>query len=501
MISIGAHVYGGSLNSASVIGRFGNPYSDYLAAFKLPLPNSGLQLIPVTGNAAINAPVPSGFEGSLPKSMILPSNATAPQTVARRVQNPNPAAYHRANKESINGVFSKHTDSLVKASHDSVDEGFFDVLKTVARVGAPILGSAFKTGLPLVLGPAGAPIGALAGIALGQAGKLCESAEAESASADGQIIHEGVVERAVLAEAVLTALQSTELSPEAEESIFSDMKDTVMKALPTVKKVAPKVIGAMMEPALRIALDSLHKYNAQPGAESFEDEVEQFHPKTLYTHAIDQPADARTEAFLHHLKASMRVHGQESSMDEDSQESFGDFLSAGLRLAGKGLTTAAKFGLPILARSLGGAESVEAESGSESSHLISADVLAQRALVADAALQAVMKLPPQHLEEEGFFGFLGDVIKKVAPVVVKAAPHVLNAAGSIVSGIVGQESAMVGESTSARRRIGEHPKLRSQRSLAALRQKQDNGSANHFNSSGFSQTGFRPSNGYPQRIY
>jgi hypothetical protein len=490
------------LNSASVIGRYGNPYSDYLAAFQLSLPNSGLQLIPVTGNAAINAPVPSGFEGSLPKSMILLPSATAPQPTERRVQNPSPDDRHRAKKESINGLFSKHADSLAKASHDPAEEGLLDVLKTVARVGAPILGSAFETGLPLVLGPAGAPIAALAGIALNQAGKLCESAEAESASANGQVAHEGIVERAVLAEAVLTALQSTELSPEVEEGIFSDMKDTVMKALPTVRKVAPKVIGAMMEPALRIALDSLHKYNAQAGAESFGNaEPDQFHPTILYTHAIDQAADAKTEAFLHHLKASMKKHGEESSMDDDSQESFGDFISAGLRLAGKGLGVAAKIGLPILANALGGAESVEAEPATQSSHLISADILAQRALVAEAALQAVIKLPPQHLQEEGIFDFISDIVQKVAPTVIQVAPHVLSAAGSIVSGLVGQESVMVGEPTSTRRRISEHPRLRNQRSLAALRQKPDNGSSGQFNSSGFSQTGFRPSGSYPQRIY
>jgi hypothetical protein len=48
------------------------------------------------------------------------------------------------------------------------------------------------------------------------------------------------------------------LTPDEQESIFSDMKDTVMRALPAVKKVAPHIMGAMMEPALRIALDSLH---------------------------------------------------------------------------------------------------------------------------------------------------------------------------------------------------------------------------------------------------
>lgn len=69
LVSIGAHVYGGTYNSASVIGKYGNPYYDYIAAFSLPLSNDALNLVPVTGNTAISAPVPSGYGGQLPSSM------------------------------------------------------------------------------------------------------------------------------------------------------------------------------------------------------------------------------------------------------------------------------------------------------------------------------------------------------------------------------------------------------------------------------------------------
>src|SRR5579862_306996 len=34
-VSIGVHVYGGAPNSASVIGLYGNPFLDYVAAFDL----------------------------------------------------------------------------------------------------------------------------------------------------------------------------------------------------------------------------------------------------------------------------------------------------------------------------------------------------------------------------------------------------------------------------------------------------------------------------------
>ena len=160
-----------------------------------------------------------------------------------------------------------------------------DVLRTVA--------SALPTGLGIV----GGPIGALAGFALNAASNLtAESVEAESAM-DGSTIHEGSMERAILAEATLSALQSTQLSPGLEESIFSDMKAAVMKALPVVRKAAPHVMGAMMEPALKIALDSLHNYNqrAATGAESFEaTTTAPFRPTVLYSSNIDNPADHQT---------------------------------------------------------------------------------------------------------------------------------------------------------------------------------------------------------------
>ena len=46
MVSIGAHVYGGTFNSASVIGGiYGNRYNDYLAVFDTAKPSKSLQWV------------------------------------------------------------------------------------------------------------------------------------------------------------------------------------------------------------------------------------------------------------------------------------------------------------------------------------------------------------------------------------------------------------------------------------------------------------------------
>ena len=504
-------MYGGTFNSASVIGKFGNPYHDYIAAFGLPLPNDALNLVPVTGNTTISAPVPSGYGGNLPKNMavagaaicevcktrevalptgypsVQPSKQLLPSQHKSQYQ-PSPSKGVTTSSAMASRYGSLHSGTLPQGRStfgkgqmsEAEEEGFMEVLRKAASIGAPLLGKALNTALPIALGPIGAPVGALAGFALNAAGKLAaESADAESVTT-GPELPEGTMERAIMAEAALSTIQHMQLDPELEEGIFSDMKDTVMKALPMVRKAAPHVMGAMMEPALRIALDSLHSYNTRgaAGAESFESAgSEPFRPGVTYTTAIDQPAaDRNVEAFLGKVGAAMNQGNQESATDGESEEAFMDIIRAGIRFGSKGLAMAAQHGLPVLVNALSGAESVEAGSDPASAppQAFSADVLAHRAIVAEAALQAVMKVPSAQLEEEGFFDFISSAVKTIAPVAMKMAPAVASAihptVGKIVGGIFGQESAVVGNASGGRNRLAPPPGLTSKRSLASLRE-------------------------------
>ena len=445
MVSIGVHVYGGPVNSASVIGKYGNPYQDYIAAFGLPLSDKNLNLIPVTGNTAISAPVPSGYGTSFPN--ILTTQGTGFQGGQPKAHSLAPARYPVPQPASLQqqrgtssaailnrniGIGAGRNSSMRSQVNETSEEGFMDVLKTAV--------SALPTGLGIV----GGPIGALAGFALSTASKLMtESADTENAT-DGPPIPEGTMERAILAEAALSALQSGELHPDLEESIFSDMKDTVMKALPVIRRAAPHILGAMMEPALKIALDSLHKYNQQEsfGVESFEEtSPEPFRPNMQYSAAISHPAGPQAEAFLNQLQIAMRQNVQESAEDGESEESLFNIIKAGARFASRGVAAAAKNGLPDLVdlrTQAGGAGTFEIQSMSgPSTSLLAADPLAQRALVADAALAAFMKLPPQQLQEEGFFDFIAGAVKKIAPVVIKFAPVVPAAINPIIGKIRG----------------------------------------------------------------
>ena len=277
------------------------------------------------------------------------------------------------------------------------------------------------------------------------------------------------------------------------------MKDAVAKAMPTVRKVAPHVIGAMMEPALRLALDSLHKYNQQSsgGAEGFE--VTEPFQAPVYSAAFGHAQTATTEAFIQSLHGAMHQSSQEA-LDAESQNSFLDSVEAAAFSADKGLLAVANTGLLTLANGLPaeGAESSEEGADLTTSQALSADALATRAVVAEAALQAVMKLPAHQLQEEGLLGNIGGFFQKIAPTVMKVAPTIVSAinptASNIVGGIAGALGGLFGTSSATEsgsfRRRQPVKGLRPRRSLATLR----NPGAPldpPFNASGFQQSGFK----------
>ena len=163
-------------------------------------------------------------------------------------------------------------------------------------------------------------------------------------------------------------------------------------------------------------------------------------------------------------------------MDGDSEESFIDVIKAGARL-GKGVLAAVKHGLPIIVNAMTqseGAESFEDEPGS--GRLLAADPLAQRALVANAALKAVMSIPSEQLKEEGFFSTIANAIKTIAPIAMKAAPVIAKAinptVGKIVKSVLNPESTSTDDSTvrgsTTSRPVGDR-NLSSKGSLHALR--------------------------------
>ncbi|KAL8729292.1 MAG: hypothetical protein Q9181_005046 [Wetmoreana brouardii] len=475
MDSIGAHVYGGTYNSASVIGRYGNPYDDYLMGFNVRLANDGLNIVPVRAKSdAVPNPYYRGNEQVTTKPGINGANG-------RRYQG---QEHSSVASRSLTVPQSPSNRGYRQNDAESFGDDFLNIIKSAVKISAPALGGALKTGLPIALGPLGGPIGALAGMALDAAGKLAESTDAESF--DPSEARQGTMERAILAEAAFTAIQNMNMHPDEQESIFSDMKEYVMKSMPTIRKVAPHVMGAMMEPALRIAMNSLHNYNQNGygGAEAFEDHSgEPFRLNASYSTRINQRGDRNTEAFIQGLRTAI---GQKAIGDQESEEGFFDVITTGCRSAGllqkntKMMNTGAAVGLTALAKVVGDVappdwhgESTGVGSGAPSA--LSSTNLANRALVSEAALQALIKLPPRTLEEEGFFDVIADNLRKIAPVVARVAPIVFKnltpVVGNLIKAATGQEAVFAYDQSQG---CGQ-PSLSAKRSHFSLRGRKTGG--------------------------
>ncbi|KAH0555794.1 hypothetical protein GP486_006262 [Trichoglossum hirsutum] len=412
MRSIGVHVYGGDVNSASVIGVWGNTFEVFLSAFNLPA-------IPAAGAPGVKS-IPGLNFVSVPTS-------GAKKTVPGKIPNGGAVNGHRG---GAGESFGEHED----------DEGFFDdflsTVKKAINIGAPIAGSILQAGLPIAFGPIGAPIGALAGVALRAAGKAAEFEMAgESFSSDVKL-DDGLVERAILGEAALAGILSMSKETLADESLFSHLKDIIKPLAPIIKTVAPKVIGTVTEPALRIALDALSKQN-RPGTEANviarvpKRSREGFH--AALTGVSLKGADPNAKAFVEALLES----------SPDAESIWGDIASIGSVIAKAivppgPVSSLISIGLSALAKSTeSDFEGTSDASAAAAAVAISLDGLHQRAMLGEAALQALMQVPVEKLKEEGIFDIMASAIKAIAPTVFKAAPGIINAVVPIVKAALG----------------------------------------------------------------
>jgi hypothetical protein len=450
-VSIGVHVYGGSPNSASVIGMYGNPFLDYVAAFdmhaqKVKLPGAGstpgVQYITVptskTPDAVQGAVDLTGSkygsfniqDGFTRESRSFPQSGFQ-QVHARSGHGNGPLPGRPRATFNGNGFHTDHSnriDHSVSLSTMS-EEGFLDFLKQGIKIGGPIIDNVLKGGLPKALGPLGGSISALASIALSTAGRLAESGFDESDM--GKAPAEGSAERAIMAEAAFQAMMKMDHQTLAEEGFFTDMWETVRRVAPVIMQVAPQVIEAATKPALQTAVKSFGQVQKN-SAEGFYDgpkatsKPKSFKSNGYNGHTHHLPARG-PEAFLARFEAAAS-QGEEGLFDD-----IFSIAKTAVRTAGPVLVKVAEHGLPLLKNLL--AESSFEDGQSEPTEGFHG--IRERAILAEAALQAAMKARPEVLEEEGFFSTMIDVFHKVAPVVAKAAPIVIKNVIPIVSNLMG----------------------------------------------------------------
>lgn len=208
LVAIGAHVYGGDKNAASVIGRYGNPYEDYIAAVDVQLPNPGvLNMVPISNNM-----IDSRHAATAPQSSSLTKlDAPSPLPSTQSGVQPGPTA----STPAINTA-----NETAKTANSTVQEGFFDSLADVLKT---------TSKFAWVAGPMGAPIG----VAIGSVASLAiKEAQLQGQGEEGlwdkpalAQYNRGVVDRAILADAALRSwmMKMAKAHAASEEGMFDDI--------------------------------------------------------------------------------------------------------------------------------------------------------------------------------------------------------------------------------------------------------------------------------------
>lgn len=328
---------------------------------------------------------------------------------------------------------------------DALDtEGFLDILKSIVKVALPIGKTILSTAPIATLGPVGTVLSPLAGITLKAASKLTEPGfdgdnAAEMLTKDDGI--QAAMHRAILAEAALAAVVSLDVQAMQESGILDDMRTIVGKNIHTIKAVAPGIRNAVLEPGFRISLDMLREREeklqrgpeprrsirrALPGAETLDTE----------------PSDLEGYDFLRGL-----AQGQ-TKVVQGAEDFFDDILSVikrGVAIRPQSGSENADAGLKVLTGVLGTESSFDDPNDTGATKVF--DKLAQRSVVAEAALLAIMKKDTRFLSEardhdedgdpESIFDIIKRTIQIVAPKVIKALPTVIKVATPIVQGLIG----------------------------------------------------------------
>ena len=213
-VAIGAHVYGGSTNTASVIGPHGNQYSDYISAADIKLESPGINLVVVGSSSAAPPTEPK----NTPPVAVPATNGTGTDTNTKDAQPP-----------QANGA-------------EQGEEGLLGSIGWVLRNSDKVLG--------------------LTGALAGQVGRvlttstattvfqLQHGAEILTKTAEQQARElEAAVQRALLADAVLIAVAQRKATG-TEEGFFGGALDLLKNGLPApfrhlVDAVSPVLAGPL----------------------------------------------------------------------------------------------------------------------------------------------------------------------------------------------------------------------------------------------------------------
>ncbi|KAJ4248445.1 hypothetical protein NW762_012782 [Fusarium torreyae] len=431
LVSIGTHCYGGGgtdSNSGNSIGNaYGNDYEAFVRLFSLP----------------------STF-GDIGTVHIVDTKVQTQVANNQRIID-NTVAY---NTNGVNGHGNLNGSKPIRAQPaESGEEGFLDVFKVIANVGSKLV--------PLA-SPFLGPVGGILGPAVG--GLLGSLAESEF-SGTPDIKTNGTAERAMLAEAALQAVLASEHT-EGLTEVVGKMERIWRVSAPKVDFLAPAVAPIVAECGSGLVgqhqrLDISRTNKFYPGQSR----------RSLGVDFSESSIGGEEAAFVQGLMGPTRqVAGEEGMFDW-----LGPVLKTAYEVAkpiASQAASAALSGLGGVIKSALGAESTISDPSSQ--HEEATRILLKRAVMADAALQALMTLPSHKLEQlkprnpetgdaEGIFDFIKDTVQKLGPLALDTAkqaaktylPRLIDSASQKVSSKLGFQA----EAPASARPVSKTPSL------------------------------------------
>lgn len=417
-VSIGVHAYGGAINKASAIGTHGNTFAHYIQALEQRTSEKPGEMFIVTIKGAAHPP--EAESGGLDDPIESWDGETGP-----------PPEGHP--QETALDKFSRLMSTGLQLAN------------------APPTEAAAEAGMPVVMGSAAAPLGSLAAIAYGAAGRFAEASAPSSSAASstststtisslGPEAQAGLVECAIMGEAALSAVMT--MSREANEAngVFLRMAQHVENNRESIQSVR-RVLGPVSNTCLGGIVAHHYARSRRGRPRKFTVEAS---PATESGTAAEH-VEAFAEGIL--IASKGESESAEAGPEEFSLASLANLVKNGFNIAKPVLSGVVKTGLPLLAAGLGALESTEAAAEAEADAKPLVDAMTARAILGEAALAAVANMPLEAAQGEEIFGTLFKTIRQIAPVVLSVAPSVIGAVSQVVGSAM--KSTLSGESGEA----------------------------------------------------
>lgn len=293
-------------------------------------------------------------------------------------------------------------------------EDFWATFKTVAGMGAKIGSTILSTGSPF-LGPIAGPIAAAAGTAIGIAGNLINQPESDLESAPDYKAH---ASRAILSEAALQTVLKMDSRQWKKYGLSQKMSSAFKKNKDAIGPLSKQLAPALMDAAVRISVAHTDT-DAAATASSY--------PHVPVPTTTESAMDPDIDAFAKGLQTAARNGGHE--------EGFLDFLGPIIKVGMKVV--------PAVVGAIAGESSMNPVAvpnhDSIDDHV---RILCHRSLMGEAALQALVNIPPSAMHEEGFFSDLIGAVKDIGSTVIRVAPSVVKTVAPLALEAVAGESSL-----------------------------------------------------------